>query len=157
MTTMYFYDFNTHIYKDQDDVADWVNLPDDFPATTIEPPDADPYCVVVFDTQTGEWAQQMKPVAECFAEIEKSIDQHIAETVAQKGYTCVDSLAKYFFSSNAEFKADAEDATNWVTAVWDRAHELQDQFIAGTLPIMTPEQIIDELPELEWRYPPREA
>ena len=154
---MYFYDFHSKEFTGIDDVPEDINLPDDYPATEKSPPKADPYCVVVFDTAKGEWAQQMKPIGECFKEIEGAIDEHIAETVAAKGYTSVDSLAKYFFSSNAEFKADAEDATNWVTAVWDRAHELQDQFIAGTLPIMTPEQIIDELPELEWRYPPREA
>ena len=152
---MYFYDYNTHVFTMPDVVDDETNLPDDFPATTIAPPEADPYCVVVFNSEEGEWTQQMKPFPECFKEIEAAIDEHIAETVAQKGYTSVDSLAKYFFSSNQEFKADAEDATNWVTAVWDKAHELQDAFIAGTLPIMTPEQIIAELPTLEWRYPPR--
>lgn len=152
---MYFYDYQTKEYKGIDDVPEDIALPDDYPATEKAPPEATPYNMVVFDTQTGEWTQQMKPVAECFKEIEAAIDAHIAQTVAVKGYASVDSLAKYFFSANAEFKADAEDATAWVTDVWDKAHELQDAFIAGTLPIMTPEQIIDELPVLEWRFPPR--
>ena len=154
---MYFYDYQTKEYKGIDDVPEDIALPDDYPATEKAPPEAAPYSVVVFDTETGEWTQQMKPVAECFAEIEKAIDQHIAETVAQKGYSGIDSLPKYLFSSNAEFKADAEDATAWVTAVWDKAHELQDAFVSGQLEIMTPEQVVAELPELEWRYPPREA
>ena len=152
---MYFYDYNTHIYREADDVGEETNLPDDFPATTIAPPEAQPYCVVVWNPEEGEWAQQMKPLSECFAEIEKAIDGYIGETVAQKGYSSIDSLPKYLVSTNAEFKADAEDALAWVTDVWDKAHELQDAFIAGTLPIMTPEQIIEQLPVLEWRYPPR--
>lgn len=152
---MYFYDYATHIYKEPDEVSEDLILPPDFPATTIAPPDPAPYSVVAFDTEKGEWVQQMKTVAECFKEIEKAIDGFIAETVAQKGYASIDSLPKYLVSTNAEFKADAEDALAWVTDVWDKAHELQDAFIAGTLPIMTPEQIIEQLPVLEWRFPPR--
>lgn len=152
---MYFYDYRTKEYKGIDDVPEDINLPDDYPATEKAPPEPAPYSVVVFNSESGEWTQQMKPLPECFAEIEKAIDAFISETVAEKGYSSIDSLPKYLVSTNEEFKADAEDALAWVTAVWDRAHELQDAFIAGTLEIMTPEQVIEQLPVLEWRYPPR--
>lgn len=152
---MYFYDYHTKVYKGIDDVPEDIALPDDYPATEKTPPEPDPYSVVVFNPETEEWAQQMKPLPECFKEIEAAIDAFIAGTVAQKGYASIDSLPKYLVSTNAEFKADAEDALAWVTAVWDKAHELQDAFIAGELEIMTPEQIIEQLPKLEWRYPPR--
>lgn len=152
---MYFYDYYTKAYKGIDDVPEDIALPDDYPATEKAPPMAQPYCDVVFNPEEGEWAQQMKPLPGCFKEIENAIDAFIAETVAEKGYASIDSLPKYLVSTNEEFKADAEDALAWVTDVWNKAHELQDKFIAGELEIMTPEQIIDELPVLEWRFPPR--
>lgn len=153
---MYFYQYEApHVYTVEDDVPEDIVLPDDYPATEKAPPEPAPYSVVVFNPESGEWAQQMKPLPECFKEIETAIDGYIAETVAEKGYSSIDSLPKYLVSTNAEFKADAEDALAWVTAVWDKAHELQDKFVAGELEIMTSEQIIEQLPVLEWRYPPR--
>ena len=153
---LFYFDYLTHVYKGEDIAPlSLEQLPDDFPATTKKPPEPAPYCLVVFDTEKGEWVQQMKPLPECFKEIEATIDGFIAETVATKGYSSIDSLPKYLVSTNAEFKADAEDALAWVTAVWDKAHELQDAFVAGRLEIMTPDQVIEQLPVLEWRYPPR--
>lgn len=153
---LYYYDYETHIYKGEDSAPLPLDqLPEDFPATTKKPPEPVPYCDVVFDIEAGDWKQQMRPVSECFSEIEVVIDRFIYETVHKKGYDGIDSLPKYLFSSNPEFKADAEDALDWVTAVWNTVNDLKNKFISGEIEIMTPAEVIAALPPLEWRYPPR--
>lgn len=151
---LYYYDYETHVFTQRDAAPDCPpeELPADFPATTLPPPAPVVFHDIVFDTQAGGWAYQRWPLQRIQAELEKAIDAHIAEVMHARGYDSITSCITYLGSTNARWDTDARDALAWRTAVWSRAYELLNAWSAGEIDMLTPEQVIAALPEIEWTH-----
>lgn len=150
MKEMYFYDYESHIFTEKDMVWDDSNLPADFPATTLPPPEPRVFHDIVF--QGGEWVYQLQPVARIQKTLEAAIDAHIAGVMAARGYDSITSCITYWGCANKRWDSDARDALAWRTAVWEKAYELLNAWQAEEVQMLTPEQVVAELPVIEWTH-----
>ena len=140
---LYYYDYETHVYKGVDKAPEG-ELPADFPATSLPPLEPRVFHERVFDPQANAWTYQLQPIAQ--------IDAHIAEVMAARGYDSITSCITYLGSTNPRWNSDAQDALAWRTAVWEKAYELLNAWSAGQIEMLSPEQVVAQLPVLEWTH-----
>ncbi len=96
-----------------------------------------------------------QPVQEVKAEIQKRLtdgvqnwmDTKVQERNYDNVHTCVGT---YLYSPIEKFRLEAEAVRDWVSYVWAKCYEILAQVEAGERDIPTLEEVIAELPVLEW-------
>ena len=84
-------------------------------------------------------------------QLERGVEAWMNSVVAERDYDSIDTcIARYTDSPNPKYAQEAKAVKDWNTAVWDRCWELLAEVKAGTRPIPTLEEVISELPKLEW-------
>lgn len=68
----------------------------------------------------------------------------------QRGYDNLLSLCTYATSTNLKFRTEGQMAVNWRDEVWARCYEIMAEVLNGERPIPTSEELLAELPTLEW-------
>lgn len=82
---------------------------------------------------------------------EAFVEQYMDSIVQERNYNSVEScIGKYLFSPNAKFKAEAEAVNQWNSACWDKCNEIFNKVNAGEIPLPSYDEVISELPTLEW-------
>ena len=127
--------------------------------TEVAPPDTT--AQYVWNEQNEQWelhTETINPV-DIIKQYEDAIQQYI-DTVAQargydNGYTC----ASYFEDKNARYAADAQVFKDWRSDIWVYVNNILNQYssaLNGSVSTEdlsnypTPEQIIAQLPLIEW-------
>lgn len=72
------------------------------------------------------------------------------KTVQEREYDGVHTACLYVNSPIEKFQKEGQACLEWMSAVWVKCYAIQDEVLAGTREIPTEEELIAELPVLEW-------
>ena len=80
----------------------------------------------------------------------KAVQEYMDTTVQTRGYDNINSACSYSTSTDAVFLAEAQACVAWRDKVWRYCYNALAQVLAGQRDIPTADQLISELPELDW-------
>lgn len=80
----------------------------------------------------------------------KAVQEYMDATVQTRGYDNINSACSYSTSTDAAFLAEAQACVAWRDKVWRYCYNALAQVLAGQRDIPTADQLISELPELDW-------
>lgn len=107
-----------------------------------------------YDFETG--APKMLPTPEPPTEEEiqrqltAAVQAYMDKTVQQRGYDNILTACSYVNSTDHIFAAEGLACVQWRDAVWRKCYDMLAEVKAGTRAIPTAEEVIAELPVLEW-------
>ena len=84
------------------------------------------------------------------AHLTQVVQNYMDTTVQTKGYDNIHTACTYANSTNETFKAEGTACVVWRDAVWRKCYDILAEVKAGTREIPTEEELISELPKLEW-------
>lgn len=93
-----------------------------------------------------EFAQKIKAHKEA---LQHEVTRHMDRVAAEKNYDSILSACTYAAFDNP-FKEDGLKAIAWRSAVWVKCYEVLDYAQSGLRDIPTPEELIAELPKMDW-------
>lgn len=79
--------------------------------------------------------------------VQNWMDNIVQERNYDSVHTCVGT---YLYSPIDKFRIEAEHVKDWVSYVWDKCYAMLAQVKNGEREIPTLEEVINELPRLEW-------
>lgn len=79
-----------------------------------------------------------------------AVQRHMDSAAQAQGYDSIMSLCSYLGSSVTEWAAEAYAGAQWRDDVWSACKVIMDDTIARKRPVPTEEELIAELPALEW-------
>lgn len=83
--------------------------------------------------------------------LERGIEAWMNTVVAERDYDSIDTcIARYTDSPNPKYAQEAKAVKNWNTAVWDKCWDILAEVKEGKREIPTLEEVIEELPKLDW-------
>lgn len=83
-------------------------------------------------------------------ELTLAVQRHMNVVAAQRNYDDIISCCTYATSTNAKFSAEGQAAVEWRDAVWVKCYQVLDEVQAGTRPTPTEEELLSELPAIQW-------
>lgn len=79
------------------------------------------------------------------------VENYMNSVVQERNYDNITTcIGRYYNSPVEKFRLEAQAVNDWVSAVWVKCYAILDEVEAGTRPIPTLEEVIAELPKLEW-------
>lgn len=79
-----------------------------------------------------------------------AVQDYMDKTVQKRNYDSIFTACSYATSTNAKFRAEGDACVAWRDAVWDLCYTILNDVIAGLRAIPTKEELLAELPVLEW-------
>lgn len=122
------------------DVADWCN---ENKAVIV---DKGEYYEVETVPEPTKEEQQALIQAQLTAAVQSWMDQ----TVQARNYDNIHTACTYATSTDEIFKAEGTACLAWRDNVWRKCYNILNQVTAGERIIPTYEELVDELPRLEW-------
>lgn len=104
----------------------------------------------------AEWAalgnaiEPYVPPPPTLEDYEQAIQSHIDATARQRTYRSGDACATYVNSTTPQWAAEAQAFVAWRDAVWAYAFAEMDKVQNGERPQPTVEEIVAELPAIDW-------
>jgi hypothetical protein len=84
-------------------------------------------------------------------QLEQGIEAWMNTVVAERDYDSIDTcIARYTDSPNPKYAREAKAVRDWNTAVWDKCWDILAEVKAGKRDVPTLEEVIAELPKLDW-------
>jgi hypothetical protein len=83
-------------------------------------------------------------------ELQDGVQAHMNATVQTRYYYDILSCCSYATSTVPRFAAEGQAAVAWRDAVWDACYVMLDEFLAGNRPAPTLDELIAELPTINW-------
>ena len=80
----------------------------------------------------------------------QSVNQHLDSVAKSKDYDSIISACTYASSSISLYRAEGEKCVAWRDAVWVKVYDVLSEVQSGSRPIPSAEQLISELPEMQW-------
>lgn len=81
---------------------------------------------------------------------ELEVQKHMDEKVAERGYDSMLSAATYATSKNGRYGFEGKACVDWRDAVWDACYAILADVEAGNRTPPTVEELLAELPAMEW-------
>ena len=78
------------------------------------------------------------------------VQSYLDSSVQSKGYDNILSACTYATSTVPKFQVEGQAAVEFRDAVWSKCYEIFDEVQAGTRGIPTEQELIQELPTLDW-------
>ena len=78
------------------------------------------------------------------------VQEWLDKTVQQRGYDNIHTACTYAYSTDATFAAEGAACVTWRDKVWRYCYGVLDKVLAGERAVPTAEELISELPKLEW-------
>ena len=101
--------------------------------------------------RTFEIAANEPPTIEGIKKIyENAVQAHLDATAQSHGYDNTYTCLSYLDSSNEKWKREANIFNLWRDSVWHKCHEILNAFMCGAIPQPTIEEVIAQLPKIEW-------
>lgn len=88
--------------------------------------------------------------AEIQAQLTAAVQAYMDSTAQTRGYDNIHTACSYSNSTDHIFAAEGQACLQWRDKVWRKCYTLLDEVKAGTREIPTVEELIAELPTLEW-------
>ena len=79
--------------------------------------------------------------------VQAYMDRKVQERNYDNVHTCVGT---YLYSPIDKFRIEAEAVKDWVSYVWAKCYEILAEVKAGNREVPTLEEVVSELPELNW-------
>ena len=89
-------------------------------------------------------------VEEILKGYEDAVQKHLDEMAQSRGYDNSYTCVSYVNSTNEVWNKESNAFNAWRDAVWGKCHELLDAYKAGKIEAMTVEELIEQLPKIEW-------
>lgn len=84
------------------------------------------------------------------AHLTQVVQNYMDKTVQTRGYDNIHTACTYANSTDETFRAEGTACVSWRDAVWRKCYDILAEVKAGTREIPTEEELISELPKLEW-------
>ena len=81
---------------------------------------------------------------------EDAVQSHLDETAQAKGYDNTYTCLSYLSSTDETWNREANIFNAWRDSVWRKCHEVLNAVLAGELAPPTVEDLIAQLPKIEW-------
>ena len=97
------------------------------------------------------WELRDNPTpAEIQAELTKAVQAYMDVKVQERGYDGILSACSYVNTGIERFDNEGAACRTWRSAVWDKCYAMLAEVQAGSRSVPTAEELISELPKLEW-------
>lgn len=84
------------------------------------------------------------------AHLTQVVQNYMDTTVQTRGYDNIHTACTYANSTDETFKAEGTACVVWRDAVWRKCYDILAEVKSGTRAVPTAEELISELPKLEW-------
>lgn len=84
------------------------------------------------------------------AQFTEIVQSWLDKTVQKRGYDSIHTACTYANSTDATFAAEGAACVAWRDKVWRHCYGVLDSVLAGERAVPTAEELISELPTLEW-------
>ncbi len=88
--------------------------------------------------------------AEIQAQLTQAVQAYMDSTAQTRGYDNIHTACSYSNSTDHIFAAEGQACLQWRDKVWRKCYDILAEVKAGTREIPTVEELIAELPVLEW-------
>ena len=97
------------------------------------------------------WELRDNPTpAEIQAELTKAVQAYMDAKVQERGYDGILSACSYVNTGIERFDNEGAACRAWRSAVWEKCYAILAEVQAGARAVPTVEELINELPKLEW-------
>lgn len=96
---------------------------------------------------SSEQAANMAVIVQQFTE---AIQHHLDITAQTKNYASIISACSYAAGTHPKYSAEGKACLMWREAVWDKGYQILNDVQNGIRPMPTIEQVINELPLINW-------
>ena len=133
------------IYKNEFDAAgygmaaEWCNQNN---ATIVE--EGEFYRIVALGESAPPSFEDQKKV------YENAVQAHLDAMAQTRGYDNTYTCLSYLSSTDEKWKRESNAFNVWRDNVWRKAHEILDAVLCGAIPQPTVEEVIAQLPKIEW-------
>ena len=79
-----------------------------------------------------------------------AVQRHMDTTVQTRGYDNILSACSYVNTGIERFDIEGAACRAWRSTVWDKCYAILAEVKAGTRAVPTAEELISELPKMEW-------
>lgn len=84
------------------------------------------------------------------AHLTQVVQNYMDKTVQTRGYDNIHTACTYSSSTDETFRAEGTACVAWRDAVWRKCYDILAEVKAGTREIPTEEELLAELPVLDW-------
>lgn len=84
---------------------------------------------------------------------ENAVQSHLDATARTRGYDNTYTCLSYLSSTDEIWKRESNAFNAWRDSVWRKAHEILNAFMAGEIEQPTVEEVIAQLPPIDWNDP----
>lgn len=84
---------------------------------------------------------------------EDAVQAHLDATAQSRDYDNTYTCLSYLSSTDEVWYRESHAFNAWRDQVWRKCHEILNAVMAGTLPPPTVEELIAQLPEIDWNDP----
>ena len=84
------------------------------------------------------------------AHLTQVVQNYMDKTVQTRGYDNIHTACTYANSTDETFRAEGAACVSWRDAVWRKCYDILAEVKAGTREIPTEEELLAELPVLDW-------
>ncbi len=84
------------------------------------------------------------------AELTDAVQDYMDKTAKTRNYDNIFTACSYANSTDPKFKAEGEACVAWRDAVWNTCYSILAEVQAGQRHIPTVDELLAELPQLEW-------
>ena len=85
-----------------------------------------------------------------FKDIQNAVQILLDSKAQEKNYDNGFAIASYALSTNETFRTEATNFIAWRDAVWSKCYQLLDLFTSGQIEMPSVENVLEQLPVLEW-------
>jgi hypothetical protein len=84
---------------------------------------------------------------------ENAVQAHLDATAQTRGYDNTYTCLSYLSSTDEKWKRESLAFSEWRDSVWRKAHEILNAYMAGEIAQPTVEEVIAQLPPVDWNDP----
>lgn len=84
---------------------------------------------------------------------ENAVQAHLDATAQTRGYDNTYTCLSYLNSTDEIWHRESNAFNAWRDSVWRKAHEILNAFMAGEIEQPTVEEVIAQLPPIDWNDP----
>lgn len=113
--------------------------------------------VYIRDPKTGEFVPKPPYVPtpeevqeQIKTQLTNAVQNYLDATAQTRGYDNIHTACTYANSTDETFAVEGKACVAWRDTVWRTCYNMLDEVLAGQREIPTEEELIAELPELEW-------
>lgn len=89
-------------------------------------------------------------VEEILKGYEDAVQKYLDKTAQSKGYDNTYTCLSYLSSTDEIWNREANAFNSWRDRVWRKCHEILNAFMAGEIAQPTVEELIEQLPVIDW-------